>query len=95
MDVTVAISAERDQIFVFVITQPASEANVMDLKAIGTPARLASPAVTLQHSGAEFAIRIWVQPKPRSPWSEITHWTSPFAARIRFSVDTEAGNRVD
>jgi hypothetical protein len=58
MDVTVAISAERDQIFVFVITQPASEANVMDLKTIGTPARLASPAVTFQHFDTEFAIRI-------------------------------------
>jgi hypothetical protein len=60
MDVTVAISAERDQIFVFVITQPASEANVMDLKTIGAATRLASPAITLQHFGAEFAIRIRV-----------------------------------
>jgi hypothetical protein len=73
MDVTVAISAERDQIFVFVITQPASEANMMDLKTIGTPARLASPAVTLQHFDTEFAIRIRAQPNPRSPWSKISH----------------------
>jgi hypothetical protein len=58
MDVTVTISAERDQIFVFVITQPASEANVMDLKTIGTPARLASPSIPLQHFDTEFAIRI-------------------------------------
>jgi len=56
VDLTMAISAQRDQIFVFVITQPASEANVMDLKTIGTPARLASPAVTLQHFDTEFAI---------------------------------------
>jgi hypothetical protein len=69
----VAIGAERDQIFVFVITQPASEANVMDLKTIGTPARLASPAVTLQHFDAEFAIRIWTQPNSRSRWLEIAH----------------------
>ena len=68
-----AISAERDQIFVFVITQPASEANVMDLKTIGTPARLASPAVTLQHFATEFAIRIWTQPNSRSRWLEIAH----------------------
>jgi hypothetical protein len=73
MDVAVAISAERDQIFVFVITQPASEANVMDLKTIGTPARLASPAVTLQHFDTEFAIRNWIQPKSRPPWLEIAH----------------------
>ena len=58
MDVTVAISAERDQIFVSVITQPASEANVMDLKIIGATTVLASPAVTLQHFDTEFAIRI-------------------------------------
>ena len=73
MDVIVAISAERDQIFAFVITQPASEANVMDLKTIGTPARLASPAVTIQHFDAEFAIRIWLQPKFRSLRLEIAH----------------------
>ena len=73
MDVTVAIGAGRDQIFVFVITQPASEANVMDLKTIGTPARLVSPAVALQDFGVEFAIGIWVQPKPWSPWSKISH----------------------
>ena len=45
---------------------------MVDLKTIGTATVLASPAVTLQHFGAEFAIRIWVQPKPRSSWSEIS-----------------------
>jgi hypothetical protein len=68
MDVTVAISAERDQIFVCIVAQQASRAHVVDLETIGTAAVLASPAVTLQHFGAEFAIRIWVQPKPRSSW---------------------------
>ena len=77
MDVTVAISAERDQILVCVVTQPASRANVVDLKTIGTPAVLASPAVTFQHFDAEFAIRIRIQPKPRSSRLEITHWTLP------------------
>jgi hypothetical protein len=66
MDVTVAISAERDQIFVSVVTEQASRANVMNLETIGTAAVLASPSVTLQHFGAEFAIRIWVQLKLRS-----------------------------
>jgi hypothetical protein len=73
MDVTVAISTERDQIFVYVVTQQASRANVVNLETIGTAAVLASPAVTLQHFGAEFAIRIWVEPKPRSSWLEISH----------------------
>jgi hypothetical protein len=73
MGITVAISAERDQVFVNVITQPAPRANMVDLETIGTAAVLASPAVTLEHLGAEFAIRMWVQPKPRSPWSKISH----------------------
>jgi hypothetical protein len=71
--VIVAISTERDQIFVYVVTQPASRAHVVDLKTIGTAAVLASPAVTLQHFDAEFAIGIFVEPKPRSSRLEITH----------------------
>ena len=73
MDITVAISAERDQIFVCIVTQQASRAHVVDLETIGTAAVLASPAVTLQHFGAEFAIGIRVQPKSRSLRLEITH----------------------
>jgi hypothetical protein len=57
MDITVAISAERDQIFVCVVTQPASRVDVVDLETIGTAAVLVSPAVTLRRFGAEFAIR--------------------------------------
>lgn len=60
MGITVAISAESDQVFVSVVTQSASRANVVHLKTIGTAAALASPAVTLEHFGAEFAVRIWV-----------------------------------
>ena len=73
MDPGVAISAERDQIFVCVVTQLASRAHVVDLETIGSAAVLASPAITLQHFDTEFAIRIWVQPKPRSSLLEITH----------------------
>jgi hypothetical protein len=73
MDVTVAISAERDQILVCVVPQSASRANVVDLKTIGAATGLASPAVALQHFGAEFAIRVRVQPKLRLPWSKISH----------------------
>jgi hypothetical protein len=71
--VTVAIGTECDQIFLFVVTQQASRALVMDLKTIGTAAVLASPAITLQHLGTEFAIRICVEPKSRSSRLEITH----------------------
>ena len=68
-----AISAERDQIFACVVTEPASRVNVVNLKTIGTATVLASPAVTFQHFDAEFAIRIWVELSPRSPWSKINH----------------------
>ena len=37
MGITVAISAERDQILGCVVTQSASRANVVDLEMIGTP----------------------------------------------------------
>jgi hypothetical protein len=73
MGITVAIGAERDQVFVSVVTQSTSRANVVHLKTIGTPARLASPTITLQHFGVELAIRIWIQPKSRLSWLEITH----------------------
>jgi len=73
VDVTVAISAERDQIFVSVVTEQASRAHVVDLETIGTAAILASPAVTLQHFGAEFAIRILAEPQSRSSRLEIAH----------------------
>ena len=73
MDLTVTNSAEGDQVFVIVVTESASWANVVHLKTIGTPARLASPTITLQHFGVEFAIRICVEPKSRSPWSKISH----------------------
>ena len=77
VDLGVAIGAERDQILVCVVTQQASRTNVVDLEAIGTTAVLASPAVTFQNYGAEFVIRIWVQPKPRSSRLELIHWTFP------------------
>ena len=73
MGVTVAISTERDQVFVCVITQSASRANVVDLEVIGSTAVLASPSIAFQHFNTKFAIRICVEPKSRSPWSKISH----------------------
>ena len=35
MDITVAISAERDQVFVCIVTQTASRAHVVNLETIG------------------------------------------------------------
>jgi hypothetical protein len=47
MGITVAISAERDQVFVCVVSEPASRAHMVNLQSIGTAAVLASPAVAL------------------------------------------------
>ena len=77
MDVTVAISANRDQIFVHVVTQLAPRAEVVNLETIRTTAVLASPAVALQNVSAELAIRICAEPKSRSSRLEITHCTFP------------------
>jgi hypothetical protein len=73
MGITVAISAERDQVFPQVVTQVASRENVMDLKVIGGPTVLTSPSIALQHFDAKFAIRICVEPKSRSSRLEIIH----------------------
>ena len=90
MDATVAISTERDQIFVCVVTQQASRAHVVDLETIGTAAVLTSPAITLQHFGVEFTITIWVKPKPRSSRLEIVHWTFPICCTN--SIFCESGS---
>ena len=47
MDVTVAIGAERDQIFVCIVTQQASRTHVVDLKSIGSTAILAFLCIPL------------------------------------------------
>jgi hypothetical protein len=47
MGFLMARCAEDDQILGSVIAQPASRPNVMDLKTIHTPARLATPTVSL------------------------------------------------
>ncbi len=73
MGITVAISAERDEIFVSVVTQSASRANVVNLEMIGSPAVLASPSIAFQHFDAKFAIRICAEPKSWSSRPEINH----------------------
>ena len=73
MDVTVAISAERNQIFVCIVTQPTPRANVVDLEMLRTAAILASPAIAPEHFGAELTVRICVEPKSPSSRLEIVH----------------------
>jgi len=47
--------------------------DVVHLETIGTAAILTSPSVAPEHFGVEFAIRIWIELKSRSPWLEVLH----------------------
>jgi len=55
--------AEGNQIFGSVIAQSASRTNVMDLKILHSPARLAAPAISLQDFPAELAIGFRIKPQ--------------------------------
>jgi hypothetical protein len=59
-----ALDAKGDKIIGRVITQLAARPNVMDLKILHAPARLASPAVSLQNFPAKLAIRFRLKPQP-------------------------------
>jgi hypothetical protein len=52
----VARDAKSDQILGRVIAEAASGLNVMDLQALDAPARLATPAVSLQDFIAQLAV---------------------------------------
>ena len=63
MGFLMARRAEGDQILGSVIAQSAPRLNVMDLKIFHAPARLATPAVSLQDFTAELAISFRVKPQ--------------------------------
>jgi len=51
--------AESDQILGRIIAQLAPPLNMMDLKILHAPARLATPPISLQNFVAELAISFW------------------------------------
>jgi hypothetical protein len=57
---------EGDQVFSSIITQSSPRLNVMHLKTLDAPARLATPAVSLEDLTAELAISLRIKPQPRS-----------------------------
>jgi hypothetical protein len=65
MKLTMAICAKSDQVFVSVIAKCASRTNMVDLETIRATAILASPAIPFKRMGAELAVGILVEPKPR------------------------------
>ena len=63
MDSSVAFNTKCHQVLGSVIAQSASRLNVMDLKIFHAPARLATPAVSLQDFIAKLAISFRVKPQ--------------------------------
>jgi hypothetical protein len=56
-----AIRTESDEVFLYIVAQSAPPPNVMDLETLHAPARLASPAVSLQDFLAELTISFRVE----------------------------------
>ena len=60
VSVLVALGAKSYEILSRIITQSAPPLDVMDLKTLDAPTRLATPAVSLQNFVAELAISVRV-----------------------------------
>ena len=69
MDLPMAGIAKSDEVFFHIASQQASWLLMMDLKILGRPAPLASPAIALEHLLAKPLIRIPIQSKARLPWN--------------------------
>jgi hypothetical protein len=68
MGFLMARRAEGDQILSSVIAQSAPRLNVMDLKILHAPARLATPSISLQNFTAELAICFRFKPQAGPFW---------------------------
>src|SRR6266404_9987394 len=79
MGFLMAPCAESNQILVSVIAQSAAPPNVVNLKFLHSPTRLATPAISLQDFPAELAISFRVKPQSglfgTHPGQSVT-WTS-------------------
>jgi hypothetical protein len=78
VNVLVTPYAKGYQVVGRVITQPAPRLNVMDLKTLDAPARLATPAVSLQDFAAQLAIGFRIKPQSwpfRADTSQTVTWT--------------------
>ena len=64
MDLIVAPSAQSDEVFVRVIAEQTARSNVVNLEFPLTPALLAAPPVSLQHSFVQYLVRPLIEPQP-------------------------------
>ena len=71
--------AEGDQIFGSIIAQSAPWLNVMDLKILHPPARLTTPAISLEDFPAELAISFGIKSQAgRFVRIPVKGWPAPF-----------------
>ncbi len=59
---SVTVRAERNEIFLGIVAQPAARADVMNLQILRSAAILASPSVAREHLARELAIRVRFKP---------------------------------
>lgn len=64
VNVLVVLDTKRYEILNRIIAQAVPRQNVMDLKIIHSPARLTTPAISLQDFPAELTISFRVNPQP-------------------------------
>jgi hypothetical protein len=88
VSVLVALDAKSYKILSRVITQTAPRLNVMDLKIFHPPARLATPAVSLQDFAAELTVSFRGKPQAwsfcRDPNQRVTCTSSRICFRCGF-----------
>jgi hypothetical protein len=65
MNMPMAYTAQRHEIFFHIASQQAARLYMMDLQILGTSASLASPTITPEHLLAKPLIGIRIQAKPR------------------------------
>ena len=71
MGLSMARCAEGNQILGNVIAKSATRTNVMDLKILHVPARLAPPAISLKDFSAKLAIRTRIKPQAGPPGTDL------------------------
>ena len=63
-DLLVAPGTQSDQVVVRIIAEQTARSNVMNLEFPLTPALLAAPRVSLQHSFVQYLVRPLIEPQP-------------------------------
>jgi hypothetical protein len=84
VSVMMTLGAKSYEILSRIIAQAASRPNVMDLKLLHAPARLAAPAVSFQNFPAELAVSFWIKPQAGSLCTDSSQSVACTSSRSRF-----------